>query len=130
MTTTEKLDRLHELRLKVDLLELQRKENYKRVLGDDLFKAVQDTDEMIEAQKRDIQDEAIKLESEIKSIVEREKRTFVGNFIQAVWSRGKMLFNRDLLEHEMKKDRQFAKKMKAFYEEGKPSVSFRAVGKK
>jgi hypothetical protein len=131
MTVTEqKLDELHFLRNEIAALEAGTPDKLKLELGEEAYATLVRVQAELNAYKSDLQAKAAKLEADIKRIVEREGKTFAGQFLQAVWSRGKLLFNRDLLEHEMKKDKVFAKKMQEFYEEGNPSVSFRAVGKK
>jgi len=131
VTATErKLDELHFLRNEIAALEAGTPEKLKLELGEEAYATLVRVQAELNAYKSDLQAKATKLEADIKRIVEREGKTFVGTFLQAVWSKGKMLFNRELLEHEMKKDKVFARKMQVFYEHSNPSVSIRVVGKK
>jgi hypothetical protein len=126
--TEEKLDRYHQLTCDMRSLETGLLEKCRALLSPEDFDRVAKADKELKAYYDDLSIEREKIKAEITKIVLREKKTFAGRYVQAVFSRPSLKWDRKLLEFEIEKDKQFARRIKRFFKLGEPSVSIRSVG--
>ena len=126
--TEQKLDELAHIRGEMAAIKNGFLEKYRQVLGDDIYQRIVNINQELDAYYLDLKERSEKLESEIKSMALKQSKGFAGRFLQVVWSRPALKWDREKLEYEMEKDKVFARKISKFFTLGNPVVSIRGVG--
>jgi hypothetical protein len=123
MDTKTKLDKLSELQAQADVIRLHFEELKAQILTPELQQALADIDAEMNTSLSALQDGINNLTAEIKDDVLKGNSTVKGNYLMAVWNKGRISWDTKGLDG-------FAiahPEMAAFRKEGEPSVTIRKV---
>ena len=123
MDTKAKLDKLSELQAQADVIRLHFDDLKAQILTPELQQALADIDAEMNTSLSALQDGINNLTAEIKEDVVRGGTTIKGDYLMAVWNKGRISWDTKGLDG-------FAiahPEMSAFRKEGDPSVTIREV---
>ena len=115
----EKLDQLSDLQAQRDLLEMQKKELIRQVLGPDLLAQLEEIEDEFASSVEGVDLNIAQLEREIRQEVIDHGATVKGEYLRAVYNRGRITWDSEKLEHMA----QFVPEILGYRREGKPYIS-------
>jgi|APSaa5957512622_1039677.scaffolds.fasta_scaffold34448_3 hypothetical protein len=123
MNIKEELNRLSEYQSQKDLIELQKKEMIDSVLTPEIMEQVRDIEAEFAGKAESVSENIAELTNEIKAAVISSGEKVKGDYLQAVYVKGRKKWDTKGLEGYAKAHPEVAD----FLTEGKPSVSIRKV---
>ena len=121
--STEKLDRLADLRSSLDLIALKKQELIDQVLTPEIKAALSDIEDEFAPQVEAASSAIAALEAEVKADVLAGGKTIKGQYLQAVFAKGRVSWDTSKLDGLM----IVIPQLKEARKEGAPSVSLRKV---
>jgi len=121
MNTIEKLDQLADFKSQRDLIDLQKVESMDAAFPEELRQILKDIEAEFAGRMEVVNEKIAALEKEIKDDVLEHGETVKGNFLMAVYNKGRVSWNTKALEGYAVAHPEVA----AFRKEGNPSVSIR-----
>lgn len=122
MTTTEKLNKLYELKSQLQLRKLDMEALIKSIIPDEVKVQIKEIEEEFSFVTSHITDELNSLEAEIKQEVSLAGETVRGDYIMAVWSKPRTTWDNKGLDGYAVAHPEIVQ----FRRTGEPSVSIRS----
>lgn len=123
MNTIEKLNKLSELQAQLDVIRLRFEELRNSIIPPEIKEQLDDMDIEQKSAQEPVQEYIEKLTAEIKQDVIKEGTTAKGDFLMAVWNKGRVSWDTKGLDGYAVAHPE----MSAFRKEGDPTVTIRKV---
>lgn len=119
----EKLNMLAEFKNALDVLRLEREEIEQKIIPPDVKAALDELDAEYAPKTDEVREKISSIEAEIKSLVVEHGETVKGDYIQAVYVKGRTTWNTSALDGYAKAHPE----IDDFRRVGDPSVSLRSL---
>jgi len=123
MTIETKLDELSELYAQRDLSALDKQKLIDAILTDEIKAKIAEVEVEFSGKAESVNEKISLLESEVKELVKQSGASVKGQFLHAVFTKGRVTWDSKSLDGYVKAHPELAE----FRKEGEPSVSLRKI---
>ena len=123
MTIETKLDELSELYAQRDLSALEKQKLIDAILTDEIKAKIAEVEAEFSGKAESVNEKISLLESEVKELVKKSGATVKGQFLHAVFTKGRVTWDSKSLDGYVKAHPELTE----FRKEGEPSVSLRKI---